>query len=103
MNDVYVTRTNKTHLGVSTGITVGVFAIVSQLGMKLIVILLLVQYPVACALDLYADSALVATAWDSAGVTTGEVTGNMISPSHCRDQCQIIISGPACAPPSVCG
>ena len=61
-------------LGVATGVTLGVFAIVSGFGMPMIVHLLLVLYVITCALDYYAEPFLVAAAWDSAGVTTGEVT-----------------------------
>lgn len=62
-------------VGVATGITVGVFTIVAVSNpMRAILLVLLVLYPVAAVMDGCAPSSLIAAAWDSAGVTTGEVT-----------------------------
>ena len=53
-------------IGVALGVTLGVFAISSRLEspMLLIIELLVVLYPLACILDVYAKSSLVAPAWD---------------------------------------
>ena len=56
-------------VGVALGVTLGVFAIISRLEnpMLLIIQLLVVLYPIACILDVYAQSSLVAAAWDRWG------------------------------------
>lgn len=62
-------------VGVATGITVGVFSIVGFPNPMLANLgVVMVLYPVAAVMDGCAPSSLIAAAWDSAGVTTGEVT-----------------------------